>query len=74
MPEDQREKVKTKEEELRQETYDYFRKKDFYAQKKKDPVSDKPLYKSVPELFIGTAFVLVVFGEWIYKTSIKTNK
>lgn len=71
---EQKEKVKTKEEELRQETYDYFRKKEFYAQKKKDPAQDKPLYKTIPELFIGTVFVLAVFGEWVYKSTVKTKK
>ena len=59
---------------MRQETYDYFRKKEFYAQKKKDPSQEKPLHKTIPELFIGTAFVLILFGEWLYKTTIKTNK
>jgi hypothetical protein len=48
MSEEQKDKVRTKEEELRQETYNYFRKKDFYAQKKKDQASEKPLHKTVP--------------------------
>lgn len=59
---EQKDKFRTKEEELRQETYEYFRRKDFYAQKKKDPVQDKPLYKTIPELFIGSAFVLILFS------------
>ncbi len=27
---------------------------------------NKPLYKTVPELFIGFLLVGIIFGEWVY--------
>lgn len=40
---------------------------------KKDKKDEKPLYKTIPELFIGTFFVIIMFGEWIYKSAKRTE-
>lgn len=57
----------TEEERVRRATYAYFNKK--YKKQKAEAEEDipkEPLYRQVPELFVGMFLVLLFVGEWAY--------